>query len=153
VLDAMLSRNTTALTSLIENPLIAEASPTDESLQGIRCGDKFLRSKDLGPVRSELFNQMYKTSARFGDTSTYTMTLCAQWEFEAKERYDGEFHVATSYPILLIGNTWDPATPLKSAHNLSAGLSGSVVLQHNGHGASTAIFNGRLGSRNLYMIC
>jgi len=35
---------------------------------------------------------------------------------------------------LLVGNSYDPVTPLVSAMNTSAGFEGSVVLHHNGYG-------------------
>lgn len=74
-----------------------------------------------------------KWFAHFGlGTSGY---LCAQWPFEAAERYEGSFlGVETKNPILFVGNTYDPVTPLASAHNVSAGFVGSVVLQHDRYG-------------------
>ncbi|KAF1812214.1 hypothetical protein P152DRAFT_436309 [Eremomyces bilateralis CBS 781.70] len=137
-LEAVLTRNVTTLALALSaqhgsaEPAVANASP--EAQQGIKCGDKFLRSDDVGPLEASLRDEIYKASARFGDAATLDMTGCARWDFEAKERYDGDFQVKTSYPALIIGNTWDPVTPIKSAFNISSGFEGSVVLRHNGHG-------------------
>ncbi|KIP10507.1 hypothetical protein PHLGIDRAFT_115450 [Phlebiopsis gigantea 11061_1 CR5-6] len=56
------------------------------------------------------------------------------WNIKAKDRLNGTFITNTSTPILLIGNTFDPVTPLASAHNMSAGFTGSAVLQQNSTG-------------------
>jgi hypothetical protein len=92
-------------------------------------------------MRTELEEKFYPISPRFGDVATVTISTCAQWDFEAKERYGGDFRVKTSFPPLIIGNTWDPVTPLKSARNVTALFEGSVLLQHNGHGVSDAWSN------------
>jgi hypothetical protein len=136
-LDAILSKNASRLATIgIASPASADQSTFVEATLAIKCGDKFRRTDNLQEVRAELEGQLYKTSARFGDTPTLVLTTCPQWQFSAKERYEGDFRAKTSYPVLIIGNTYDPVTPLKSAYNMSKGFEGSVVLQHNGHGVS-----------------
>jgi hypothetical protein len=135
-LKALLERNATVLATFGSADPPSPGSIMFESLPGIRCGDKFLRTSNVDIVRTELKDKHYTTSLRFGDVATVTLSTCAQWGFVAKERYDGNFRVKTSFPLLVIGNTWDPATPLKSARNVSALFEGSVLLQHNGHGVS-----------------
>ncbi|KIP05919.1 hypothetical protein PHLGIDRAFT_73444, partial [Phlebiopsis gigantea 11061_1 CR5-6] len=49
----------------------------------------------------------------------------------------GSFITNTSSPILLIGNTLDPVTPIAGARNMSSGFAGSVMLQQNSTGHST----------------
>lgn len=139
-LEAVLVRNITAVVAQFAPSVPSESPTLAEILPGIRCSDKFLRTDDLDPIETELKDKIYKTSPKFGDNPSFPMTACARWGFHAKERYDGDFQVKTRYPVLLIGNTWDPITPLKSAYNLSATLEGSVVLQHNGHGVSVTQF-------------
>jgi len=72
---------------------------------------------------------------------------CTQWKIEAKERYEGDFQVQTKKPVLLIGNTYDGLTPLLSAHNVSSGLKGSVVLEVRGYGVCNP-FNFHYGASN-----
>jgi len=56
--------------------------------------------------------------------------------------------VRTKNPVLLVGQTYDPVTPMASARNISAGFEGSVVLEVMGFGVSTdcifpfAVYNG-----------
>ncbi|KAF1808734.1 alpha/beta-hydrolase [Eremomyces bilateralis CBS 781.70] len=137
-LELILTRNTTAPAVLgdVEDPEAAAAS-SPEALFGIRCSDKFLRTDDLDLVRAELEGQLYKVSAMFGDAPTNIITACPQWNFAAKERYSGDFRVKTSSPALIIGNTWDPVTPWKSAQTVSELFEGSALLKHNGHGHMT----------------
>ncbi|KAI0893058.1 TAP-like protein-domain-containing protein [Annulohypoxylon nitens] len=106
----------------------------DEAILGIRCGDKKLRTDDFADLTPDL-DAYQKTSKWFwGWGWGYYVMPCAQWKFYAKERYEGDFNVKTSFPMLVVGNTWDPVTPLVSAKNMSAGFEGSVLLTHNGHG-------------------
>ncbi|GJE95975.1 hypothetical protein PsYK624_121680 [Phanerochaete sordida] len=59
------------------------------------------------------------------------------WTLRGKDRFNGSFATQTSTPVLLIGNTFDPLTPLANAHNMSAGFARSVVLQQNSTGHSS----------------
>lgn len=69
-----------------------------------------------------------------------SMAACAQWPYNAKERYQGDFQVKTKNPVLFIGNTGDAHTPLVSAYNVSSGFEGSSVLEIDGYGhASVAV--------------
>ncbi|KNG89214.1 hypothetical protein ANOM_002152 [Aspergillus nomiae NRRL 13137] len=104
-----------------------------EALAGIKCGDKSTRATSLSDV-TPLINKSLQSIKWFGDVASTTAMQCIRWGGEAKERYSGNFHVKTKNPVLLIGNTYDPATPLVSARNVSAGLEGSVVLQQNSYG-------------------
>lgn len=52
----------------------------------------------------------------------------------AQEQYHGDFQVKTSKPLLFVGNTGDPVTPIIGAWNMSSGFEGSVVLEHCGFG-------------------
>lgn len=105
-----------------------------QAVMGIRCGDKIPRENELSDL-VEVDKKFRETSKYFpGFGVGYYVYTCAQWGFEAKERYDGDFRVRTSFPLLFIGNTYDPVTPLASARNMSAGFEGSVVLQQHGFG-------------------
>lgn len=111
-----------------------------ETTSAIKCGDKAVRASSTGaaglnsvrPVVERLENQ----SRVGGDKLSWFVPRCAQWQLDAKERYDGDFNVQTKNPVLVIGNTFDPVAPLVSARNLSETLSGSVLLQHDGFGVS-----------------
>ncbi|KAH8898034.1 TAP domain-containing protein [Thozetella sp. PMI_491] len=131
-LHGVLTENATEV-EILDNALAGRTdSKAIEYLAGIECSDKTARATKRSEI-APFVDQLFKTPA-FSDIQTNVFAWCANWKMEAKERYSGDFHVKTRNPILLIGNTFDPATPLVSARNVSAGFEGSVVLQHNGHG-------------------
>jgi hypothetical protein len=103
---------------------------------GIRCGDNAIRAERLEQVMP-VVNALYNASYILGDIEASVTITCAAWRIEARERYKGGFHdVRTRSPLLFIGNTFDPLTPLASARNASMGFEGSRVLQHDGYGVS-----------------
>ena len=125
-------------------PIIAYLSSTvgsppeidADSEFGIGCGDKFPRADSLDAL--EPYLDSLRTSRLGGDIEDGFSITCAQWPFEAKERYSGPFTgLSTRKPLLVIGNTWDPATPLASARNVSQGFEGSVLLEQRGYGHSS----------------
>lgn len=135
-LYGMLTGNATyMLEYLIEISSGTEIYPNNgaEALWGIRCGDESIRTDKLTDLYP-LIAEFEATSKLYGDILPLTPLTCAQWKFSAAERYTGNFTAKTKNPMLFIGNTYDPLTPLVSARNASAGFEGSVVLQHNGYG-------------------
>lgn len=103
----------------------------------IRCGDRFPKTDDIKEVEKVL-DKAHELSPMFGYYgANLNAQLCAQWKFEAAERYDGDFNVNTKNPVLFISTTYDPATPLVSARNMSSTFEGSVVLEQESIGVST----------------
>ncbi|KAH7028087.1 TAP-like protein-domain-containing protein [Microdochium trichocladiopsis] len=138
VLEGLFRRDATALVeaALIEaGASTPAAGPIIRAVWGIRCGDKRPRAdskEELEPYVDQL-EANSRWFAHFGLASN--AYLCAQWPFEAVERYEGDFTgVKTKNPVLFIGNTYDPVTPLVSARNMSSGFEGSVLLQHDSYG-------------------
>ncbi|KAK3663717.1 hypothetical protein LTR22_005418 [Elasticomyces elasticus] len=109
-----------------------------EVLDGIACADRALRSEnltDLLPVLARFEDESWIR----GDGDVAIATLhCARWKLASAERYTGSFDdVRTKHPVLIVGNTIDPATPLAGARNLSEDFKGSVLLENNGVGHTT----------------
>ncbi|KAL1616078.1 hypothetical protein SLS56_011559 [Neofusicoccum ribis] len=149
LLDGLLTNNFTVFASL-DGSTVQAASVTD-GRHGIECSDK---GRDVfasaAPAENGFDEKVLPTmeainqkSRLAGDTSAYLVALCGQWSTEAKERYKGDFGAKTRHPVLLIGNTYDPVTPLVSARNVSEGLEGSVVLEHHGFGESNVTVDGQ----------
>lgn len=102
---------------------------------GIRCGDNVAPNMgfdDAVPISESC----HERSPLLGDDSDRELFVCSQWKVRAKERYHGDFKVKTKNPILLIGNSFDPTTPLVSARNVSSTFEGSVLLEQKGYGVS-----------------
>ena len=106
-----------------------------ENMQGTQCSDYGLRTDDLDEL-APILNKYLATSSISGDLDSTEDLICARWKMSAKERYTGGFDNINlkHHPMLLVGNSVDPVTPLVAAYNLSAGFPGSVVLQNNGYG-------------------
>lgn len=105
---------------------------------GIRCSDSSFRSnslEDLYPV-IEGYQNVSKLAGAFL-VGPGPMT-CSQWPFEAKERVEWTGGYETRHPLLFVGNTYDPLTPVDSAYNASADFPGSAVVEQNSSGVSAA---------------
>ncbi|KAH6658265.1 TAP-like protein-domain-containing protein [Truncatella angustata] len=133
ILDILNQQNLEAVVEFFQQAYSGIALGNPEALYGIKGGDTIPRYSKLEDVMPDI-EHTKQTSPIFWGLTTAHNTLYAQWPFEAKERYTGDFKVKTRNPILFIGNTWDPATPLVSAHTMSAAFEGSVVLEQHGFG-------------------
>lgn len=108
-----------------------------DALYAIKCSDTVARASEREEVMPDI-EYLLQASPTFGPMFPSAAMLCAQWPFEAKERYDGGFdNVKTPNPVLFIGNTYDAATSIDSAYNMTASFDGSVLVEQKGFGVST----------------
>lgn len=125
----------------IDNTTLFTIGSSYPPLEGFHCSDRAPAARagtydKFLPAVYELSN----TSRIAGRGDISLSMACAQWKLESKERYEGDFQVSPKNPVLLIANTYDGHTPIQSAHNVSAGFDGSVVLEVNGYGVCFALF-------------
>ncbi|KAG5205921.1 Tap domain-containing protein [Trichophyton interdigitale] len=125
------------LTGFMENsislsPPWEKGIPT-ESPFGIPCSEKETGLNHLDQIQSAI-KSLDKESKLLGQVGIPLAMTCTRWKTKANERYSGDFDVKTKFPILVIGNTFDPATSFPSAQNASATFDGSVLLEHGGYG-------------------
>ena len=59
---------------------------------------------------------------------------CASWPAHAAELYAGPWNRRTAHPVLVIGTTYDPATPYQSAVAMSHQLARARLLTVDGYG-------------------
>ncbi|KAK0663367.1 Carboxylesterase B [Lasiodiplodia hormozganensis] len=133
LLDGILTRNPNVLDGMSADDSTPEALNVD-ARDAIWCADKTIRANSLEEMRPTIEDRLYPTSRAVGDTWAFFALTCPQWRMEAKERYLGDYNVRTRHPMLVIGNTFDPVTPLVSARNASETFEGSVLLHYNSHG-------------------
>ncbi|KAF9009838.1 alpha/beta-hydrolase [Hymenopellis radicata] len=126
----------TAPEARAEDPLGA----LDYSVNAIQCGD----ATDPGnttfkDVFDELIDVTREVSGFFGPMFNQYM-ICHAWPARSKERFQGPFDSKLAYPILVIGNTADPITPLKEAEavNDDFGDSSYLITQHGAGHSSLA---------------
>jgi pimeloyl-ACP methyl ester carboxylesterase len=103
------------------------------------CGE----SPNPGPAafpRSDTF--AFDRSGPVGRYWTWAMEPCATWPATAASPYDGPWNRDTANPVLVIGNTHDPATSYQGAVAMSRQLARARLLTVDGYGHTT------LGSPN-----
>lgn len=141
LLDSLMTANTSAVAAYVERLLLsssnsAPAADAGEALTGIKCSDvrPAGRAASLGRIRPVVEGR-HRMSPVVGDTADYLPIECAQWRMPAREQYAGGFEgVRTRGRVLVIGNAFDPVTPLVGARNVSKGFERSVLLKHGGYG-------------------
>ncbi|HEX3489206.1 MAG TPA: alpha/beta hydrolase [Streptosporangiaceae bacterium] len=109
-----------------------------ESALGVLCSDS---PNPRIPV--EYAAQAALASARSGVVGpdwVWSFEACAQWPVLARDRYTGPFNRPTAAPILVVGNTVDPATPYQDAVAMSRDLADARLLTVDGYG-HTALAN------------
>ena len=104
-----------------------------DAMPGITCAETLWRvskKEDFFPV----IEKQRKTSM-FADTwYPDSSWLCAVWQMKASEVYMGDFTAKTANPVMLVNGHFDPVTPFAGPQNTSAGLEGSVLLEHGSYG-------------------
>ena len=75
-----------------------------------------------------------------GDIWADVPAMCYHYDVQPVYRYTGPWKGDTANPILLIGNTADPITPLMNSHSLASRFSGARVLtlESPGHTSTSA---------------
>lgn len=112
-----------------------DAQASNEALWAIKCGDTTARASDIDGIMDSV-EYALESSPSFGAIQPVSGAMCAQWPFEPKERYTGDFRTKTPNPVLFVGNTYDAATAIGSAYGMSERFEGSVVLEQKGFGVS-----------------
>ncbi|CAD0107862.1 unnamed protein product [Aureobasidium uvarum] len=107
----------------------------------IMCSDAESKINTTKEQVEELMGDLMEQSKMFGDVWATSMIPCTQWHARPKWPYTGHLNATTAHPILFIGNTFDPVTPIRNAYKMSTGFSGSVVLHQDtaGHGSSSGV--------------
>lgn len=157
VLEGTLALKPTSATTPTDTTALADAPTADdlnaEARDAIWCADKTVRANRLEELRPTIEDRIYPTSRMAGDLWAFVAVMCPQWRMEAKERYLGDYNVRTRHPILVIGNTFDPVTPLVSARNASETFEGSVLLHYNSHGVCVFLLSHEItSSANTYTL-
>ncbi|MEU6971219.1 alpha/beta hydrolase [Kitasatospora aureofaciens] len=103
--------------------------------RAISCVDARQRYSDQD-VEQQL-PQFRNASPVFGAFTAWGLTACTGWPVPGKSDHP-DVSAAGAAPILVVGTTGDPATPLEGAHamaqQLGAGVGVTVTLNGEGHG-------------------
>ena len=74
-----------------------------------------------------------EVSPTFGRVFAYGLTACGNWPVHSGNR-PGPLEAEGAAPILVVGTTRDPATPLQWARSLADQLDSGVLLTRDGDG-------------------
>ncbi|TEB34821.1 hypothetical protein FA13DRAFT_1788447 [Coprinellus micaceus] len=113
-------------------PYKCSCNPFEHIRDAVRDGQTTLVCNDGDEVPNSLeeleeyYEGLVKVS-EWADIWGSVRGSCVGWP-KNKKPFRGPFVGNTSHPILVIGNTADPVTPLRSAKKMAAGFKDSVVL-------------------------
>ncbi|MBG0850538.1 alpha/beta fold hydrolase [Streptomyces spinoverrucosus] len=110
----------------------------DEQAAAVLCGDS------PSPRDPGVFHATEEAAAaRSGDAArhwTWAAEPCATWPATAADPYTGPWNKRTAHPLLVVGTSYDPATPYESAEAMSETLADARLLTNRGYG-HTALLN------------
>lgn len=149
---SMLQNNyTLALSRLLDSKIITcpslsnSSSAEEETYPGyivetppnIYCADGLDMSQTtLSDFQSHL-SLLQSQSPTIGASWARHRMSCMGWKIRPKWRFEGPFGGNTAHPILWVGNTADPVTPIRNAYRMAELFPGSAVLRQDseGHGS------------------
>jgi len=131
-----------AFLQVIGIPTLDITKLADDRLQLITCIDTAGRYalKSLSEYRDAVEHLVEKSTYGARVTASTNVLLCNGLDITPPESqlFPGFQTTNTSVPILFIGTTGDPVTPVDSAHQMSELFPGSVVLTQTAPGHSFA---------------
>jgi pimeloyl-ACP methyl ester carboxylesterase len=123
-----------ALRQALAGPAAAAASYENslDAFSAITCADSDNPDSPFAwPAAAERADQR---APYFGSAWTFASMPCASWAARDRNRYTGPWDRPTSNTVLVIGNTFDPATRYQSAVALSHELADARLLTLDGWG-------------------
>jgi pimeloyl-ACP methyl ester carboxylesterase len=123
-----------------------------DSTMAISCADGDDQSWMTKEQYSEYWKELAQISPAIGPMWSMFRMYCIHYSARPVYRFTAPFEANTSHPILLIGTTADPVTPLKNAFKMSKGYPGSVVLTQNstGHTSNSVYSSCTVGHIRTY---
>jgi pimeloyl-ACP methyl ester carboxylesterase len=104
--------------------------------EGVACADSV---NPTDPFAWQRFANRSETHGQpwFGRLWTWASQACPRWPGSHADAYRGPWSIRTDTPVLIVGNTHDPATPISGARALHKLFKNSRLVTMNGwgHGA------------------
>ncbi|UGS38040.1 alpha/beta fold hydrolase [Capillimicrobium parvum] len=97
----------------------------------IRCSE----SPNPGPAAFPSLDAFaYQRAGPIGPYWSWTSAACASWRAKAADRYSGPWDRRTAHPVLVVNNTYDPASPYRAAVAMARRLARARLLTVDGYG-------------------
>ncbi|KAJ7164286.1 TAP-like protein-domain-containing protein [Mycena filopes] len=96
------------------------------------CGDASVTGDSIADLRKYYADQAQVSA--FADIWGLWRVHCVGWKVHREGRFQGPVGGNTSFPLLVIGNTADPVTPLMWARKAASRFPGSVLLTQDSPG-------------------
>ncbi|KAJ7209101.1 TAP-like protein-domain-containing protein [Mycena rebaudengoi] len=125
--------NATAMFKMAEKPSFECGCDPSEYRFEVLLMEAGVRIPSTFEAAQRHYVEMGKIST-WADIGALTRMACTAWPDFPKDHFKGPFVANTSFPLLLVGNTADPVTPLNDAKRMSKGFAGSVVLTQDSAG-------------------
>ncbi|THU90841.1 alpha/beta-hydrolase [Dendrothele bispora CBS 962.96] len=109
---------------------------TPEALIAIECSDADSPQRDVLQLQSDMASI---NSTFAGTEGLQLMTFCSGWRVSPEGRFNGPVGGNTSFPLLIMGSTIDPITPLSGAKKTRSAFPGSALLQQDSVGHSALL--------------
>jgi pimeloyl-ACP methyl ester carboxylesterase len=127
-------RPAASATAPATSPAAAAAQPYNgnEQVLGVECADS------PNPADPAAYATQARLAARksgaFGPMWGWRTEPCASWPGDGTDRYTGPWNRRTASPVLVVGNTGDPATPYADAVTMSKVLARGQLLTVDQYG-------------------
>ncbi|KIM37584.1 hypothetical protein M413DRAFT_448385 [Hebeloma cylindrosporum] len=102
-----------------------------EAVLAIACGYAAKVTDDAAKLQK--YTKSIEKVSSFSSIVAGIRVLCSGWQVHP-DNFKGPIKGVTSFPLLIIGNTADPVTPLAGAKKTAKQFPGSVVLTQDGLG-------------------
>ena len=101
------------------------------ALYAVNCldHDDYVPTKDV----QASFAEFEKAAPTFGRAFAYSTTTCSQWPVQSGEHTEA-IHAKGAPPIVVVGTTRDPATPLAWAQALAVSSTPATLITRDGDG-------------------
>lgn len=121
--------------SIYRTPIVPES---EEAYAAIACGDSLAEASEeswsIHRAKKHI-ETLEDDSPLFGQLFAATGINClGSWKLRSNERHRGHFRSNTSFPLLALGNDFDPVTPGRFADKMADRFGSAVSVRRAGYG-------------------
>ncbi|KAI7332182.1 hypothetical protein KC315_g4770 [Hortaea werneckii] len=118
----------------LHNTTQGRAGMSYDATMGIACTDGDDQAYLNKTAFTDYARDLARLSPSIGSMWSTIRLHCIHYSIRPHYRFQGPWEAKTSHPLLLIGNTMDPVTPVRNAHKMAKGFHGAVALTQDSAG-------------------